>query len=71
MPCRRAAGMAETEKSEAIKSEFDPASLAKTQTEFYHAAFDQINSINNRINIIMWIIIIAVILQVLFGLHIF
>jgi ABC-type nickel/cobalt efflux system permease component RcnA len=65
------AAMADTEKSETIKSELDPASLAKIQKEFYHAAFDQINSINNRINIIMWIIIIAVILQVLFGLHIF
>lgn len=51
-------------------AELTPEAMAKTQKEFYHLAMGQINSINSKINTIMWIIVIAVILQVLLGLRI-
>ena len=49
---------------------FDPAAQADIERKFYSASIDLMDSINRKLNFIVWVIIIAIVLQILFGLRI-
>ena len=49
---------------------FDPAAQAEIERKFYSASVDLMDSINRKLNFIVWVIVIAIILQLLFGLRI-
>ena len=69
MPLGSAASMSE-EHVEGEGKRFDPAAQAEIERKFYSAAIDLMDSINRKLNFIVWVIVIAIILQILFGMRI-
>ncbi len=45
-------------------------SIEDTQRDYYHATYELMKSIEAKLNFIVWVIVIAILLQILFGLRI-
>jgi hypothetical protein len=62
MPFGRAANMSEQQP--------EKRPIEETQREFYHATYDLLKSIEGKVNIIFWVFIVTLIVQILVALRI-